>query len=196
MVEVLLEADANIEAEDLPWGTTPLIKAAERGHVEIVETLLKFKANIEAQDRGDRSSLYSATDKNEVQVVKSLLKAGANTEVPDRYLRQTSISRAALFGYPEIVDLLITEGANVEAQDLDGRSPMSYAAQGGSLARVRKRGHLEAVHLLLKAGANTEAQDMKGRTPIDWAKLSGHLEAVRLLESWKQRDGLIFELGR
>jgi ankyrin repeat protein len=44
----------------------------------------------------------------------------------------------------EIVELLITEGANVNARDGAGRTPLSYA---------KEEGHTEIAEMLLKHGA-------------------------------------------
>ena len=57
-----------------------------------------------------------------------------------------------------MIELLLKAGADIEAKDIYGETPVSWAAE--------KR-HIEMVELLLKAGVDTEAKDNNyGRTPV------------------------------
>ncbi|KAL2782731.1 hypothetical protein BJX66DRAFT_320039 [Aspergillus keveii] len=53
----------------------------------------------------------------------------------------------------EEVDLLIQQNANIEAQDNDGKSPITLAA---------KNGHESTVKLLLQWNANIDGKDNDG----------------------------------
>jgi uncharacterized protein len=59
-----------------------------------------------------------------------------------------------------LVAQLIQRGANVNAQDSQGWSPLHLAAQSLSV---------ECAHLLLAAGANANARDSFGNTPLSRA---------------------------
>ena len=78
---------------------------------------------------------------------------------------------AARSGDTEAVRALLKRGANLEAQDKDGKTPLLWAAE---------RGHTEIVRLLLAQGANREARDREGLTAYDLALLSseGKHEAI------------------
>jgi ankyrin repeat protein len=54
------------------------------------------------------------------------------------------------FGHPEVARMLIERGADVSAQDKDGRTPMHLASQAGVL---------EAFRMLLVHGADASAQN-------------------------------------
>ena len=51
---------------------TPLHRAAEGGHIEVVEALLKAGANLEAQDEGSGTPLHRAAKGGHLEVVESL----------------------------------------------------------------------------------------------------------------------------
>jgi ankyrin repeat protein len=75
-------------------------------------------------------------------------------------------------GDVEKVKKLLKEGANVNAKDKIGRSPLHKAA----FYR-----HIEIVKLLIENGANVNAKDNYGYTPLHDAAISGHIEIVKLL---------------
>lgn len=87
-VAMLLDANCNIEItnkrESSGWhGETPLFCAAFWGHDEIVETLIKAGANVNATARKQVSPLHEAVRMGNVGVAKLLLKNGANTQAKD-----------------------------------------------------------------------------------------------------------------
>ena len=72
IVQLLLNANANIEAMDHEYGQTSLIWASENGYTEIVQLLLDANANIEAVDDGGRTSLSWAAENGHTEVVRLL----------------------------------------------------------------------------------------------------------------------------
>jgi ankyrin repeat protein len=98
-----------------------------------------------------------------------------------------------LKGHEEIVELLIAEGADVNARDNYKWTPLNYAAHGG---------HKEIVELLIAAGADVNARDKDGKTPFDVSsndetadllrrhggKTGAELKAERKLEQANNRD--------
>ena len=72
----------------------------------------------------------------------------------------------------ELARLLLTAGADVNAKNKWGSTPLHAAA---------REGHTEAVRLLLEAGADVNAENEDGETPLHWAAWEGHTDVVRLL---------------
>src|SRR3990167_1582967 len=64
-------------------------------------------------------------------------------------------------GHVNCVRLLISENADLDIRDKDGKTPLHYAI---------KNGMQKIISLLLEAGASLEIQDNKGHFPIDEAK--------------------------
>ncbi len=81
---------------------------------------------------------------------------------------------ACWMGDLSIVELLLSKGANVHAQDSDGRTPIIAASYGG---------YLSIVELLISKGANVNDRDSNGNTPILVASEKGYLSIVELLLS-------------
>ncbi|KAH8649012.1 ankyrin repeat-containing domain protein, partial [Ilyonectria robusta] len=67
----------------------------------------------------------------------------------------------------------------VDTRDDYGRTPLSWAAEGG---------HEAVVRLLLEKGAAIEARDRYGWTPLSLAAGGGHMAVVRLLKSYGARS--------
>jgi ankyrin repeat protein len=78
----------------------------------------------------------------------------------------------ALREQPESVKLLIEEGANVNARDYSGQTPLHFAAVYGRMA---------STELLIENGANVNAKDHNGDTPLAIAVKIGHKEVVKFL---------------
>jgi tetratricopeptide (TPR) repeat protein len=90
----------------------------------------------------------------------------------DRKAGPQALFTAVVNGNVEVVELLLKAGADIEAKDDFGLTPISLAAW---------RGHTEVVKLLLKARADIEVKDDFGLTPISLAASRGHVEVAKLL---------------
>src|SRR5690625_1262242 len=82
------------------------------------------------------------------------------------------IFNLAATGTAEQVREAIAAGANIEARDDNGVTPLMLASAGGSA---------DVVQALLAAGANTEARDAEGWTPLMWASMLGSADVVQAL---------------
>jgi ankyrin repeat protein len=107
-----------------------------------------------------------------------LLARGGEINTPARNAFQVMALHAALAGpAPDIARSLIAAGADVNAHQQGGVTPLQEAAVNGRIDLVR---------LLLEHGADVLAKDDQGRTAADWARTRGHPEVAEFLEE-KQR---------
>jgi len=67
---------------------------------------------------------------------------------------------------------LIDKGAQLEAKDIDGNTPLHWAA---------RQGHVEIVRLLCDQRADVEARDNDEWRPLHWAAYCGHITVVKEL---------------
>lgn len=106
-------------------------------------------------------------------LVELLLKRGAPVSEPSRNPLQVQPINSAVAGqHLEIARLLLDHGANPNAVQGEGFTPLHGAAQNGQN---------EMIELLLSRGANPTAKTSKGQTPREMAIESGHPEAAALL---------------
>jgi ankyrin repeat protein len=87
---------------------------------------------------------------------------------------QTLLMFASKEGRTDVVELLLSKGANVNDRNSDGRTPIMFASI---------EGRTDVVKLLLDRSANPNDKDNYGNSPILWASGNGHTEVVKLLLS-------------
>ncbi|HKQ38667.1 MAG TPA: ankyrin repeat domain-containing protein [Verrucomicrobiae bacterium] len=139
-------------------GWTALMFATERGHTEIVRTLLAAgadpningAANLSKADN-NTTALILAARKGNMDCVEMLLKAGANVNASD-LLGNTPLLVAA---NADIMQRLIKAGADVHVKGRHGDTLLRRA-----VGRVDER----MIRVALAAGADLNARDERGRT--------------------------------
>lgn len=118
----------------------------------------------------------------------------------------TLLHAAAREGRVDYCGLLAARGADIDADDDTGRSPLFYAARVGALAVVRwlvrdcgaqvekrdaenrsavfcacEEGRLRVVQFLVECGAEVGGVDYEGDTPLALAERGGHEAVVQWL---------------
>jgi ankyrin repeat protein len=85
----------------------------------------------------------------------------------------TNLIIASYYGHCTLAKLLLEKGADIEAKDQSGRTPLLWAAA---------QGHKALAQLLLEKGADIEAKENgSGRTPLLLAAAQGHEAVAQLL---------------
>ena len=110
-----------------------------------------------------------------VSIVAAVLVVGCCTPAPEPPTAKApdiSIHDAAIGGNIEAVKKHLAAGANVNAKDMFGETPL-YIAAGNS--------HKEIAELLIANGADVNAEDTAARTPLHAAAGRGHKETAELL---------------
>jgi len=85
---------------------------------------------------------------------------------------------AAFSKSPEIVTLLLEKGAEIEARDERGMTPLMHAARSSKTPEI--------VTLLLGKGADPLAKDREGKKAIYYAKLNDQLKGTPAFQELKK----------
>jgi ankyrin repeat protein len=183
VVEMLLEHGAVIDATD-ESGHTPLhslIKAPTKVEykLDMAKLLLEKGANVNAVSNDGLSILQSAiVGEFGSDVVAILLEYGAMVDEPNasgqtplHWLFDTYPGEMAIEGFA-IVELLLDNGADVNAVSDDGLSVLQHALQGGHDADV--------VALLLEHGADVSVLDSEERRLLRLSRANRRANGRRL----------------
>ncbi len=134
--------------------------------------VLMSSLSLLAEDKAQEIFL-NAVNKNEVSAASQVL-AWVDVNEQDAF-GWTVLMRAAMYGYLEMVQLLLNEGALVNTQNKDGDTALMLAAS---------RGHQEIVMLLLAKGADVQLVNSQGESALEMAKNNGHNEVVRIIQNF------------
>ena len=114
------------------------------------------------------SALMIAALRGNLDWVKRLLARGAQVN----HDGWSALHYAASGPNPEVLELLIRQGANIEGRSPNGTTPLMMAARYGSEPNVDR---------LLAAKAEIRASNEQGLTAVDFAKLGGRESLTKRL---------------
>jgi ankyrin repeat protein len=140
---LLLDAGADVHSvARIGIAATPLLAAAYRGNADAIRTLLARKVDV---------SIRSADDNGRVK--NGLILSG----------RVTALHAAVSSGELEAVRLLLDAGADPDARDVRGMTPLVWGVS-------TDRPSVEIIKLLLARRANPAIKTEAGEDATDWAR--------------------------
>ncbi|MBN2181047.1 MAG: ankyrin repeat domain-containing protein [Sedimentisphaerales bacterium] len=160
LTELILAAGADVNARS-NTGEMPLDVAAYGVSAAIGELLVAKGAEV--------SSLYTAAYMGDLDKVKAFIDQGADIKQKKGMIEGTALHAAAAGGHKEVVEFLISRGADANITNIAGKTALHIAAGAG---------HLEIVQILLKSGSDVNTKDRMGNTALDLALEAGHTEIV------------------
>jgi len=153
-----LSANGNVNAADLA-GMTPLMNAAAHGNLAAVKLLVALGANVNAVS-APPGTLPGSHVKN------GIIQIGTLTPL---------LLAVATGGSVDVVNTLITAGADVNAKDARGLSVLMTAV-------ATDHGDPTIVRALVAKGADLAATDLNGETALDWARKAGNTPEAAMLK--------------
>ncbi len=105
--------------------------AAAAGSLSMVELLLRLGADPNAYDGGKHGPLYSVSNQcsgaGAAEIVRTLVRAGARVDARDGVTRATALHMAARRGNVAVAEALLGCGADIDARDYRGATPLQRA---------------------------------------------------------------------
>ena len=186
----LLRAGANVALAN-NYGATPMSLAAEVGNTDMLKVLLEAGANVESPNADGQTALLAVARTGNVEAAKLLLDHGAAVDAKEKFGGQTPLMWAAARRHPEMMQLLASRGADVNARSIDrnyqrhvtaegrpknldsgGLTPLLYAARENCAA---------CVDVLLKNKVDIDLPDPDGVSPLLLAIMNANWDLAKQL---------------
>ena len=137
-------------------GDYALSRTIKLGHKDIFKTLIAAGATFEGRNKKPSiNAAHQVVRYNRPELLEALLIAGANPDPYDQF-HKTPLFWAVQCDSITNIRLLLSVGADLETQDMEGLRPLHIAATGS----------LSTLALLLQHGANVNAATSTGKTPL------------------------------
>ncbi|MFT5432753.1 MAG: ankyrin repeat protein [Myxococcota bacterium] len=151
----------------------PVAEAAESGDLELVRSLVRDGADVNAAQGDGTTALHWAAMRGDAEMATVLMYAGAHAESTTRLGGYTPLHLASQAGHDGAVEALLAGGAHADAVSTTGVSSLHLAAESGSVTTVLA---------LIGQGAAVDVQDLyQGRTPLMFATASNRVEVADAL---------------
>ncbi|HZJ88315.1 MAG TPA: ankyrin repeat domain-containing protein [Sphaerochaeta sp.] len=142
-----------------------------------ITTLLDQGADVHTQNEWGLTPIMLAAQNNPAVVVtKALLEAGADLQEAEPKYRSNALHLAANKSTnPNIINTLLNYGADLNARNYLGETPLIMAVSSNTETRV--------VTALIKSGADINARDYQGHSVLEYARLAKRTYVINMLKS-------------
>ncbi|KAK6105831.1 Ankyrin repeats (3 copies) family protein [Brugia pahangi] len=175
VAQILLDHHARVDVFD-ENGRTALHLAAANGHLKLTQLLLTSKAFVNSKSKTGEAPLHLAAQNGHVKVVSVLVEHHGALLEAITLDNQTALHFAARYGQLAVAQTLLALGANPNARDDKGQTPLHLAAEND---------YPDVVKLFLKMRQNNRAVltaiDLNGFTCAHIAAVKGSYAVVKEL---------------
>ena len=171
IIEILLEAGANIYDSDLRGWTSMILSCNQNIQITNIYLLIKYGGNVNDITIENVTTLMVATKNNNIELVKFLI----NQKVDPNIVTNNGITALLLAiknSNIDIVKYLLDYGANINFINKNGETPLHFAC---------RENNLDIVSLLIKYGANINFKSNNNTTPLLLAVHNKKNEIIKFL---------------
>jgi ankyrin repeat protein len=151
-----------------------LLDASRFGSIHAAREAIALGANVHARDFNKASNLNLACTHGHIQMAELLVSHGADVNETFGKHKQTLLHWAAEQSAFGVATFLLAHGANVNARQSDGSTPLLLAAA---------QGHQHLVQLFLKHQAMISPRNSRHATARSAASRAGHHTIVGLIDA-------------
>lgn len=183
IVTMLIEIyQVNVDIVDsITFSSTPLILAAKRGNLDILNYLISKKANIDFFNGEHQNALHHSIANGHIEIVQALLKAGVsiNTLTSDN---NSPLMIAIKYNRTDISKYLIDNNADVSVKRKFVEPFTNVAAEENAFSIALKKDNLDLVKFFIENGkVDINAIEINNTSYILQAARNKALKAVEYL---------------
>ncbi|KAM6451271.1 ankyrin repeat and SOCS box protein 10 isoform 2-T2 [Liasis olivaceus] len=168
------------EVDLAPGGQTALHAASAAAATDCVRLLLSFGADPGAVSEGGFQPLHLCRSPDSSECARLLLYHGAVVNCVSEEEEDTPLHVAARLGLVEHVRLFLNYGADLEAKNAEGQTPLIAACTLAHSAQAADD-YYDVCRQLVQAGARVNAADRDRQRPLHQACKSANHRVVALL---------------
>jgi ankyrin repeat protein len=168
--------------------TRCLKSTGQSAKLDLVIKILTYKGAFinwvrEEKDGDGEGVLHVAAKRGAKSFISWMIKKGANIDIKTGRDKKTPLMFAADGNHLDAVFMLLKEGAmtSINAEDIDGRTALHYAATKGTP---------QLCTVMLICGAKINARTKLGRLPLEEAEVRGRTGVVVALRTYIDRTPL------
>ena len=172
-----LQVDLNTKDKD---ENTPLLLCVKRGDIASAKLLIENGGDVDARNKDGLAALYYARKGKQKELEGVLIRAGAKEHLLWIFVDGRTMFEAARDSkttpnqFSRHIDAIRKAGADVNAKNIDGKTPLHQAAYFNK--------NPEVITTLIEAGADVNAKNVVGATPLHAAALiNRNPEVLRVL---------------
>jgi len=186
IARLLLECGVDVNARKKNK-TTPLHSAASGGMLKTAEVLLDHGAIADAENDEGETPLnlvsrreydleFEEDEEYSVGIARLLLERGVDVNARKKN-KTTPLHSAASQGRLKTAQVLLDHGANADAENDEGETPLNLVSQGG----YGSQDGIDIARLLLERGVDVNARKKNKTTPLHSAAFNGCFEIAQVL---------------
>lgn len=141
-------------------------------------------------------ALMVSVSANELERTKQILSLGIDPNTAENATSATPLFTAISNNNPQMVQLLLDHGADVNQVNEKGSYPMHEAASGNAFAGDTKYRANEMIQTLIEHGADVNQKNAKGQTPLMLACKAGRTETLIFLLNKNAKSSIQDEKGK
>ena len=138
-------------------GWYPITLAVSRDHIDVVDILLRYGADINAKDPSGDPMIFHAVESGNPVLLHELLQRHAKIE-ERTWSGESLLHIAVKYQNQECIKELTAAGLDINTVNSQGQTPLNYA--------VAYHRDVEIIKMLLNYSARTDIVDEYGNTPM------------------------------
>jgi ankyrin repeat protein len=171
------------------YGANAMQLAAEVANIDMLKLLLDAGANADSPNPEGQTALMLVARTGNVKAAELLVARGATVDAREGWGQQTALMWASARRHPQMMEFLISKGADVNAQSIARDYPRHVTKEGraknldaGGLTPLMysiRENCLACVQVLIKHRVDLDKPDPDGVPPLTLAIINSHWDAAK-----------------